>query len=682
MKPKWLSGVLCGLLVLGSGIVAPGALAQQRQRVMEEEGTAETDPSPTIDPNQTPAAFRDLLVRYMHDMETTMAQALDNPIIGNELQARLAGQTFQLPIDPAVYEALENLDDDGLLQLQNAFAQTTAMFDAPATLSSALAELNQMPPQQLAGTNVTGSAGFANNCGTNYQEFDNVLSKRAVIRALTRTQGALVLTAKIAEKIADALRGGLEDVPIIGSKLVIIFHVIWGVTDVSQAAIGIAASALDLQAVESELCIASCMPDSNDGGHPSLDSGIWRGKGCDNRDNNCDTQGLIDEPSEDRFSPEVFVDSSALLRCYPSQSAAVAAAERAVTAEDDCKLAGPPTVMPISQACSADFTAQATDAGSPANVSVPRSFSLKVDGDPPVIGVPSLNTCYPTLAAARNALAATAVADTCSAFSTSIGATEKECVANLELEAVDECGNRSSQTETVRVDRSSPEVRIESLKIPSINGLSCFSSETAAVDTVARATAYSDDCTAQGDLAFATSVSGNACNLTVTSSVTDECAGVTTNVSSDSLLVRVDTEPPTLSCSVAQPVLWPANDSLVDIGFQLNLGDNCDPMPNLDVTVTSDESTRYAYVTSNGNDPYPDAVVERTATGGIQRILLRAQRRMTNISSYDGRVYRISVVATDACGLSSRTECWVEVPSTSGSTAVNSGQNYDATAEN
>ena len=196
------------------------------------------------------------------------------------------------------------------------------------------------------------------------------------------------------------------------------------------------------------------------------------------------------------------------------------------------------------------------------------------------------------------------------------------------------------------------------------------------------ATQYSDNCTGRDDLVFATSTAGNACNLTVTSTATDQCAGLTTTPSFDWLLVRVDTEPPVISCSVAQSVLWPANEAMVDIGFQLNLGDNCDPQPVLDVAITSDESTRYAYVTQNGNDPSPDAVVERTSTGGIQRILLRAQRRSTTVSSFDGRVYRIQVTATDACGLSSRTECWVEVPSTSNSTAVNSGQDYDATKEN
>ena len=680
---KWLSGFLCALLVLGSIVLAPGAAAQQRQRVIVER--SDEDPAPPPDPiqEQTPEAFRQQLVEYLHDVESTLTRALDNPIIGDELRARMATQPFQLPIAPEIYQAIEALSYDEVDQLQVAFERSIVMFEAPSVLSWALAELDQQPVSPLSGPGtVPGEASFANNCRTNYEEYANVLAKLEVTRALTRTVGPLKLAAKISEKIADVLNASLEDVPVIGSKLVIVFHVIWGVTNVSQAALGIAGSALDLLRAESELCLASCLADDNDAAHPGLDSGVWRGKGCDNRDNNCDTQGVIDEAAEDRFKPEVFVDSSALLRCYESQTVADAAARRAVRAEDDCKLSGPPSVGVVAQACSALVTAQASDMGSPANMSVQKSFSLKVDGVPPVIGTPALSACYPTLAAATGALAATAVSDTCSGFTTRTRASEKECVANLALEAVDECGNLASAERTVRIDDAAPEVRIETLKIPSINGLSCFSSETAAVATVAMATQYSDTCTSRDDLVFATSTAGNACNLTVTSTATDQCTGVTTTPTSDSLLVRVDTEPPVISCSVAQRVLWPANEAMVDIGFQLNLGDNCDPQPALDVAITSDESTRYAHVTQNGTDPFPDAVVERTSTGGIQRILLRAQRRSTSVSSFDGRVYRIQVTATDACGLSSRTECWVEVPSTSNSTAVNNGQDYDATKEN
>ena len=99
--------------------------------------------------------------------------------------------------------------------------------------------------------------------------------------------------------------------------------------------------------------------------------------------------------------------------------------------------------------------------------------------------------------------------------------------------------------------------------------------------------------------------------------------------------------------------------------------------------MTSDEPTRFSYLTANVPlvDPRPDAVVNWTEEGGVAGILLRAQRRQTG--GYDGRVYLIRVTATDSCGLSSETECWVTVPPTPGQgTAVNSGQIHDATLEN
>lgn len=676
-----LTGVLCVLLVLGSSVFDPGPAARQRQKVNVEESTGETAPPPEPLGGGSSAQFREDLIQYLRESEQTIARALQNPVIGAELQARMSGSVFQLPIAPEIYQAIESLDLEQLDALRLALEQSSASLEAPAALSYALDQLDRHPvSQEPVGPGLAGAAGFANSCGTNYEEWAKVVSKKETTRALIRAQGPLKLTAKVAEKVADALRAALEDIPVIGSKLVIIFHVVWGVTNITQAALGISISVLDLQITESELCLASCLSDSADAAHPNFDSSIWRGKGCDNRDNNC--EGAIDEAGEDKFKPELFVDSSALLRCYASHPEADAAARRAVTAQDDCRLSGSPAIDVAAGACAATATVQARDAAG--NTSTPLSFSLKVDGAAPVIGAPALSSCYPTMAAARGALAATSVSDPggCSSFSTRVKTAEKECVANLTLEAVDECGNRSSSDVSVRIDDASPEVQIETLKIPSVNGLACFPSEAAAAATVRAATRYSDNCTSTNDLAFSTATSGNACNLTVTSAVTDECSGVTTAVSADALLVRVDTEPPAISCTVATPVLWPATDELVDIGFQLNLADNCDPQPALDVIVTSDESTRYAYVTSNGNDPFPDAVIERTAAGGIQRILLRAQRRTTNTASYDGRVYRIRVVATDACGLSRSTECWAEVPSTSNSTSVNSGQNYDATTEN
>ena len=176
-------------------------------------------------------------------------------------------------------------------------------------------------------------------------------------------------------------------------------------------------------------------------------------------------------------------------------------------------------------------------------------------------------------------------------------------------------------------------------------------------------------------------MSNDVCDIDVTSTAEDECGFS----SSDSVTVRVDTTPPVVTCSVEQHLLWPADDTLVDVGFQMTAFDNCEDNPDVEVFVTSDETTSLLYPVHGSDDPSPDAVVQRDGQGNVQRILLRAQRRQT--SAYDGRVYRIRLVATDSCGLSSETECFVSVPKvfSSGNGAgsvVNSGQFHDATKIN
>jgi hypothetical protein len=122
--------------------------------------------------------------------------------------------------------------------------------------------------------------------------------------------------------------------------------------------------------------------------------------------------------------------------------------------------------------------------------------------------------------------------------------------------------------------------------------------------------------------------------------------------------------------------------AMTDLGWT----DNCDgSQPDLKIEITSDEPTSYNLQVHGEDDAYPDAVIEKTPEGDIARILLRAQRRQTVAD--DGRVYRIRLIATDSCGLSSRTDCYVTVPKTYSpgqdeGQIVNSGQFYDVTEIN
>jgi len=296
-----------------------------------------------------------------------------------------------------------------------------------------------------------------------------------------------------------------------------------------------------------------------------------------------------------------------------------------------------------------------------------------------------MDECYATMAAAQQALtdpaAGFGIID-CTAVEFSVSAVEKECVADFEVEAVDECGNRQFAESSVRVDSSPPDIDIERLLLPEVDGRICFASREDAVDTVHEAIRFSDDCSTAGNLTVSTEIEPGTCDLEVISTAEDQCS----LSNSDSIEVRVDAEPPFVACSVERPLLWPADDELVDVGLQITAHDNCDgDDPHVDVFVTSDETTTYLYPVHGSGDPGPDAVIERDSSGDVERVLLRAQRRQT--TAYDGRVYRIRVVATDGCGLSSRTDCYVTVPKTySGGngrgTVGNSGQFHDATIVN
>jgi hypothetical protein len=99
-----------------------------------------------------------------------------------------------------------------------------------------------------------------------------------------------------------------------------------------------------------------------------------------------------------------------------------------------------------------------------------------------------------------------------------------------------------------------------------------------------------------------------------------------------------DTQPPTISASVAVSSLWPPNHKLVDVGLVYNATDNS-PGVTTTVTVYSDED----------DGATPDAVGS---------LLLRAERDGTG----DGRVYLIVITATDAYGNTSQSCLTVVVP--------------------
>lgn len=243
-------------------------------------------------------------------------------------------------------------------------------------------------------------------------------------------------------------------------------------------------------------------------------------------------------------------------------------------------------------------------------------------------------------------------------------------------EATDEAGNSATCEQEIAVSDDDPPV----VTAPAPIALECNAADgvpatdPAIVAWLALATAV-DECSAATLENDAPALFPYGCppagqTTTVTFTGTDQCANSATD---DSTVTVVDTTAPTVSCSVATSELWAPYHGFVDVGFSFTTGDVCDPDLDIAITVTSDEP---AIAHGDGGPIHcPDAIVG--ADGSVQ---LRVERS----GLLDGRVYRITVTATDACGNSTPCSATVSVPKSLGpdGTAVDSGQAFDATVCN
>jgi hypothetical protein len=119
-----------------------------------------------------------------------------------------------------------------------------------------------------------------------------------------------------------------------------------------------------------------------------------------------------------------------------------------------------------------------------------------------------------------------------------------------------------------------------------------------------------------------------------------------------------DPNPPTVTCTVKTPDLWPPNHRVVDVGLSIKLSDPTVPTllsPHVEVSVFADEDDEMQ--TGDGNFS-PDAKPGHSFRSDQLPLRLRAERA----GNQDGRVYLIVVQATDAYGNSSWHCCTVVVP--------------------
>lgn len=618
-----------------------------------------------------PEFFRMQLIDFLKEAEVTLLKTRALPTFKNFLGANGVERAENIPAFQQAYDRIELMSTEDLFHAMDLFAYSPQLFGVPKMLDDAIAILEE--------------EGRRASCEDVYAERRKIEVLTAVRNGLTigaNSVGILKAISGMTKEIYNAATTTCEtplDIPTSSTQFWIIG--IDGALDIIEGGLNVASHAVGFFIGPASGCIDSCVGHGFSDYHQPDTNSALVGKGCDNRDNDC--AGGIDEPGEDRVAPVIHIDENMTAQCYSSESDARRVVDLAIKAEDDCSAVTVNIFMTVIPAvCQGIVTADALDDAN--NLTSVGPEFLTIDPAPPVFVRVPLAACYPSLAAARGAFAQTGIQD-CTAVIRSIETVENACIAEMELQAIDECGNQSILTENVRLDGTLPEVEIDTIFLPRVDGLACFATEFEAIGTVAEATRFSDNCTAVTGLVVDTRSSGPQCDLTVESVAIDECG----LIGVDEIQVRVDDTPPVVTCSIATNNLWPADDTMRDVGFSYTVNDNCNGT-SMDVRfeVTSDEATSFGLKvkdTLGEVDPAPDAQLVRNAAGDVTQLLLRAQRRPD--SSSDGRVYRVRVIAVDSCGLESFADCFITVPhnmsmGTNLGFVYNSGQFFDATGVN
>jgi hypothetical protein len=131
--------------------------------------------------------------------------------------------------------------------------------------------------------------------------------------------------------------------------------------------------------------------------------------------------------------------------------------------------------------------------------------------------------------------------------------------------------------------------------------------------------------------------------------------GINEPVSAEIKVEIVDSTVPTLAPVADKTILWPPNHNMVDITIESNAADNSGLPPSITATVTSNEPIEGL----GDGDMYPDwtePIVDQNT--GIITLQLRAERSGTG----NGRVYTITVTATDDSNNSSTANIEIIVP--------------------
>lgn len=152
----------------------------------------------------------------------------------------------------------------------------------------------------------------------------------------------------------------------------------------------------------------------------------------------------------------------------------------------------------------------------------------------------------------------------------------------------------------------------------------------------------------------------------VTWTAIDACGNFST---CEQVVTVIDTQEPFLQCSVAQPMLWPPNHGMVNVGLSVVVDDDCDS--GLPPTVV-------VYANEDDDEPTGDGMHSPDALDiGPDTLRLRAERK----GDGNGRVYLIVVSATDGSGNVGTSTCVVVVPHNRGKGSIQAVTNMAAAAQ-
>lgn len=141
----------------------------------------------------------------------------------------------------------------------------------------------------------------------------------------------------------------------------------------------------------------------------------------------------------------------------------------------------------------------------------------------------------------------------------------------------------------------------------------------------------------------------------LTLSVTDVTENMTT-LSAPITVTLTDEVAPTLAPVADRSILWPPNNKLVAVTIKTNASDNSGLPPTLNATITCNEPVKLVGKTKKSSVSWDTPVIDQVS--GTIKCMLPAQR----LGNGSGRVYTISISATDASDNSSTADVKVSVP--------------------